>query len=171
MKTNLLSKRGRKKAAYICPKPLIRIHWGRTHGTTANEGTRGSLVRMTPDRRVSIRVFDSIWIDMNWNFLGKDYSGAKFIFIQISLNKAHSPNERHLVIKLCTCINNHSLFLRYLDWIFKITKCLSFRRVRHTTMSNRVPSTFVSISAQGKQHSGPLVCGSTEPTIFLLISS
>ena len=85
-----------------------------------------------------LKVSESIWTEF---FLGKDYSGAKFLYTEpISLKKAHSMKWKPFSNKTLHLYNH----------FFKITKYLSFRRVRHTTMNNRVPSTFVSISAQRK---------------------
>ena len=104
-----------------------KVKWSTTtnNGTTTNEGTRGSLVRMTPDVvyyswQLSIRVFEGIWIDMNWICFEKDYSDAKFLYSYtepISLKKAHSTKWKAFGNKTLH-LYNHSLFLRYLDWIF-----------------------------------------------------
>ena len=89
-------------------------------------------------------------MDMDTFERKKANAGLNFFWKGLFRCKVSRQNERHLVIKICTYIIP-VFFLRYLDWIFfKITKCLSFRRVRHTTMSNRVPSTFLSASAQRK---------------------
>ena len=60
-------------------------------GTTANKGTRDSLVRMTQDvvtvitaGRLSIRVFEGIWINMNWIFFWKGLFSCK-----VSLYRAY----------------------------------------------------------------------------------
>ena len=77
----------------------IRNASSRSLGTTANKGTRGSLVRMTPD------VVYYSWADIDTSFcrylnryemnffLGKDYSDAELELYNtepISLKKAHS---------------------------------------------------------------------------------
>ena len=139
----------------------------RISGTTANEGTWGSLVKMTLDVVCYSwgSINRSIWRYLNrylyfwkktlmlyWIFFLERIIQVQSFSIQslYPWKKLTQRNKRHLVIKLCPYIITLFFFmLPGLDFL-KITKCLSFRRVRHTTMSNRVPSTFVSISAQRK---------------------
>ena len=116
--------------------------WGDSR-LSCKDDTGCCLLQLGGYRYKYLKVSELIWTEF---FFGKDYSGAKFLFTEcISLKKAHSRKWKAFSNKTLH-LYNLSLFLRNLDWIFfKITKCLSFRPVRHTTMSNRVPSTFVSI--------------------------
>ena len=120
---------------------------------SCKDDTGCCLLQLGGFRYEYLKVSESIWTEfyMNWIFFGKDYWGAKFLHTEprsTSLKKAHSTKWKAFGNKTLH-LYNCSLFLPGLDFK-KITKCLSFRRVRHATMNKRVPSTFVSISAQRK---------------------
>ena len=87
------------------------LYWISFYGTTANEGTRGSLVRMTQDVvYYSWAAFNtSIWRYLNQyelNFFWERIIQVQSFSIQslYPWKKLTWRNERHLVIKLCTCI-------------------------------------------------------------------
>ena len=105
-------------------KYIIQIWFGVGYITSANEGTRGSLVRMTPDVvYYSWAAFDtSIWRYLNRYELNLFWKRLFWIKVSlytepISLKKAHSTKWKAFGNKTLH-LYNHSLFLRYLDWIF-----------------------------------------------------
>ena len=115
---------------------------------SCKDDTGCCLLQLGGFRYEYLKVSESIWTE----FVLERIILMQSFFIQSLYHwkKLTQRNERHLVIKLCTYIIT-LFFLGYLDWIFKkLHLCLSFCRVRHSTMNNRVPSTFVSILTQRK---------------------
>ena len=114
---------------------------------SCKDDTGCCLLQLGSFRYEYLKVSESIWTEF---VLERIILTQSFFIQSISLKKAYWTKWKAFGNKTLH-LYNHSLFLRYLDWIFKkITKCLPFCRVRHTTMNNRVPSTFVSIWTQRK---------------------
>ena len=116
---------------------------------------------------LSIQVFEGNWIDLNWICFGKDYSDAKFLkFIQslYPWKKLTRRNERHLVIKLCTCIITLFFYITWTGFFFKSPNAFHFFEwgTQQWTIEYQALSYRYWPSVIRCKHSGPLVCGSTK---------